>query len=170
MGKRAHLRRLNSLTAFVIILACGTFISISWNSSPCSSSESVFEAPEKLYCATEPDRGVLYFAYHKDHEDAERILVRDRDSINSVRRYNPCINITVATNIPSPLGNVRDISGIDHVIPIADVDIIESPHDALGRQWWTRTLYLSKSPYLYTIQLDSDRTVYGDISPIFRLL
>jgi hypothetical protein len=29
---------------------------------------------------------------------------------------------------------------------------------------------LSKSPYLYTIQLDSDRTVYGDISPIFRLL
>ena len=170
MGKRARLRQLNSLTAFVIILACGTFMSISWNLSPWSSSESLFEAPEKLYCAAEPDRGVLYFAYHKDYEHAERILVRARDSINSVRRYNPCMNVTVATNIPPPLGSVRDIWGVDHVIPIADVDITESPHDALGRQWWTRTVYLSKSPYLYTIQLDSDRTVCGDISPIFQLL
>lgn len=80
------------------------------------------------------------------------------------------MNITVATNIPPPLGNIRDIWGVDQVISIADIDIIDSPHDALGRQWWTRALYLSKSPYLYTIQLDSDRTVCGDISPIFQLL
>ena len=127
MGKRARLHRLNSLTAFVIILACGTFISISWNLSPCSSSESVFEAPEKLYCAAEPDRGVLYFAYHKDHEHAERILVRARESINSVRRYNPCMNVTVATNISPPLGSVRDIWGVDQVIPIADIRYYREP-------------------------------------------
>lgn len=125
---------------------------------------------EKRYCAAEPDKGVLYFAYHKDHEHAERILVRARDSIESVRRYNPCMNVTVATNIPPPRGSVRDIWGADHVIQIADGDIIESPQDASGRQWWTRTLYLSRSPYLYTIQLDSDRTVCGDISQIFQLL
>ena len=131
MGKRARLRRLNSLTVFVIILAFGTFISISWYLSPCSSSESMSKPTEKLYCTAEPDKGVLYFAYHKDHEFAERILLRARESIDSVRRYNSCMNVTVATNIPPPLGSVRDTWGVDHVIRILDTDIIENPKDAL---------------------------------------
>lgn len=168
MGKDPRFHRLNGLTTLVIILSCGTLISLPWYSFP--SSERMVRTSEKLYCVTEPDKGVLYFAYHKDHKHAKRILMRARDSIDSVRRYNPCINVTVATNVPLSLDDVRDTWGVDHVIPIADADIIESPQDAHGRQWWTRALYLSKSPYFYTLQLDSDRTVCGNISQVFQLL
>jgi len=80
------------------------------------------------------------------------------------------MNVTVATNVPRPLGKVRDTWGVDHVIPIADADIIESPQVAYGRQWWTRALYLSKSPYSCTMQLDGDRTVCVDLSQVFQLL
>lgn len=123
------------------------------------------------FCSHESSEyGVLYFAYHIDPARTKKIMANVVESIKSLRKHNSCVNVAVASNHPIGSSNEMQSWGINNTILIHPDDIIEGPEEKQGRQWWTRTKYLSKSPFNYTIQLDSDRTVCGDISDLFKQL
>lgn len=116
------------------------------------------------------EHGVLYFAYHVNRNRTKNMMANVCESIKSLKRHNPCVKVAVASN--HVIGTPRELQswGIDDVVLIDQNDVVEGPDRQRGRQWWTRTLYLSRTPYNYTIQLDSDRTVCGNISEIFHQL
>jgi hypothetical protein len=114
--------------------------------------------------------GILYFAYHIDRNRTNDIMANVVTSIKGLRLHNPCVQVAVASN--HILGQPSELRswGINDTLLIDNDDILEGPDSKHGRQWWTRTVYLAKTPYNYTIQLDSDRCVCGNIQEMFHHL
>ena len=114
-----------------------------------------------------PTEGVLYFAYHLEPVARDKIIANMVASIKSLRKHSPCVKVAVATNTPVT-EEALALWNADDVVSIDDNDLIKDAEGKSVRQWWTRTLYLSQSPYDHTLQIDSDRTICGDISDVFQ--
>lgn len=125
--------------------------------------------PRHSFSSSVPTEGVLYFAYQSDPEAREKIIGNMVASIKSLRQHNPCLKVAVATNAPVTEKVLASWNANDLII-INDNDLIRDASGEPVRQWWTRTLYLPRSPYDRTIQIDSDRTICGDISEVFQHL
>jgi len=93
-------------------------------------------------------RGIIYFAYSPSTVKLKKYIKAAADSVSTLRTFNKSIRVALATN-----GNVSQTElrsmGFSDMVAIDSADV----PDHEGPQWWTRTLYLSKSPYNQTIQV-----------------
>jgi len=93
-------------------------------------------------------RGVMYFAYSPSKSKLKRYIKAAADSLSTLRTYNKSIRAALATN-----GNVSQTElhamGFSDMVSIDNTDVPKHG----GAQWWTRTLYLTRSPYSKTIQV-----------------
>ena len=102
--------------------------------------------------------------YHPNATKAFSYLQSIYGAVRSLKRFNPNVPVTVFSNANVTRQQLL-AHNVDSLYLLNDVPI--SP---TGREWWTRMKHLNHSPYDFTLQIDSDRTVCGDISPIFRYL
>jgi len=92
-------------------------------------------------------RGVMYFAYSPSADKTKQYIKNSANSLSSVRMFNKTIRAALATNGNVSESELREM-GFSDLVPIDNNDVLPGK-----KQWWTRTLYLNKSPYDQTIQV-----------------
>jgi hypothetical protein len=108
--------------------------------------------------------GIIYFVYFGEDQKKEgaTFLYLALASAKSYRKQSAMLNIAIAISDPSILPN-------DH----AFTHVLTIPRDIVfpGRQWLTRILSLSLSPFELTLAVDSDTLACGDLTePLMQLL
>lgn len=110
--------------------------------------------------------GVSYFGYSTDPDRLVRYIAEVEKAAWSFKLYNPQTRIALFTNQPMlPRPPFNDI------VHMKDKDI--KPVCCKRNESWNilaRVQYHGQSPYNMTVQIDSDRVVHGDVSPIFEWL
>jgi len=92
-------------------------------------------------------RGVMYFAYSHSPDKIKQYIKNSANSLSSVRMFNKTIRAALATNGYVNQSELREM-GFSDLVRIDNKDVLPGK-----KQWWTRTLYLNKSPYDQTIQV-----------------
>ena len=111
--------------------------------------------------------GVVYFGYSLTPARVKRYVEEIEVAAWGVKRHNPDLNIALLTNDRS--FTLRP--PFSHVIYIADEDItLTGSRDGSSWNLYTRTLYLHQSPFDLSVQIDSDRIVCTDLTPLFEML
>lgn len=108
--------------------------------------------------------GIIYFIYFGEDQKKEgaTFLYLALASARSYRKQSATLNIAVAISDPS-------ILPLDH----AFTHVLTIPRDVVfaGRQWLTRVLSLTLSPFELTLAVDSDTLACGDLTePLLQLL
>lgn len=114
--------------------------------------------PQRLH-----QNGVVYFGYSLDASKLEEYVQTINSSVARLKLHSPMLPVAVFTNAAISDTELASYA-FDQVIRIAEATVLP------GRQWWTRLIHLNHTPFEYTLLIDSDRAVCGDVSDIFRLL
>lgn len=110
--------------------------------------------------------GVSYFGYSPDQQRVQRYISEIEKSAWGLKMFNPSVRVALFTNKP-----MQPYPPFDDIVPMNDTDI--GPVCCKRGEAWNilaRVQYHLYSPYDITVQIDSDRVVYGDISHLFELL
>ncbi|CAM9189618.1 unnamed protein product [Choristocarpus tenellus] len=102
----------------------------------------------------------MFFAYGSENETLERFLAEAYNSASRIRAVDPSVNITLVTN---PDRIIEEEGVFDVVVHVKDEDLFSGrvPSWSTGgmksipKQWLTRLLYMSQTPYEVTLALDS---------------
>jgi hypothetical protein len=110
--------------------------------------------------------GVSYFGYSTDPERLVRYIAEVEKSAWGLKLFNPRTRVALFTNLP-----MTPRPPFDDIVHMNDDDI--KPVCCKRNASWNilaRVEHHWQSPYNLTVQIDSDRVVHGDISPLFEWL
>jgi hypothetical protein len=111
--------------------------------------------------------GVSFFGYSTDAARLVRYLERVEKTAWGLKMFNPRIKVALFTNQENFVAGPP----FDHIVRMANVDI--KPACCKRNETWNilaRVQYHKHSPFDFTVQIDSDRVIYDDISDLFELL
>lgn len=112
--------------------------------------------------------GVTYFGYSTDPSRVARYTAEIEAAAWGLKLHNPWLPVCLFTN-----AQIDPYPPFDHVVKIADDDVRPPPMlERRGSGWniLTRVRYHVRSPYEFTLQIDSDRIVCSQLTPIYQLL
>jgi hypothetical protein len=110
--------------------------------------------------------GVSFFGYSTDPARLTRYIKDVEKTAWGLKMFNPRIKAVLFTN-----QDMAPMAPFDNVVRMRDEDI--KPACCKRNESWNilaRVQYHKHSPYDLTVQIDSDRVVYDDITHIFELL
>jgi hypothetical protein len=111
-------------------------------------------------------KGIVIMGYHPNMTRAVKYVNAITPLVDSIKRFSPHLPVTIFTNVVIPEEEMRNRYHFDGVYLLQQ----PLPISPTGREWWTRMLHLNHTPYDLTLQIDSDRIVCGDLSPVFDYL
>ena len=148
---------------------------------PAYVGSQIAEAPAKNYwrkrsrVQLEPVKregaGIMFFAYGSDELTFESFAKQAALAGSSVKETSPQIPLAIATSY-----NFDEFRGIfDHIIMIRqDHNFAGSNYqkrsDGFSRQWLTRILYLTSSPFKITLAYDANVVACGPLQLTFQKL
>lgn len=114
--------------------------------------------------------GIMFFAYGSDKTTFNTFASQVVTAGKLIRKHSPEIPLAVATSF-----DYHGFEVFDHIIKIReDHNFAGSNYqkrsDGLSRQWLTRILYMTATPFEVTLAYDANVATCGSLLPVFQRL
>jgi hypothetical protein len=117
--------------------------------------------------------GIVFFSYGQEEATAQHFASMAREAAVTFKSYSPNIRLAIVTSLerkdfdPGNLFEYVIKVRTDHNFPGSNY---QRRSDNITRQWLTRLLYLTATPFNLTIAYDANVVACGDVLPVLKAL
>jgi len=147
------------LTVVICIVLNVVHIALRRSNARISVSHPLYQQFRIEQCFPKLGAGIMFFAYGRNEQTFQKFAEEVIFAAREFKRLAPSIPLAVATS-----SKLSEFEGIfDHIIDIdPQYDFLGSNYqkrpDSISRQWLTRILYMTATPFELTLAYDSNVT------------